>query len=114
MVTPIAMAMKRALKAQCDATKIAQYNNVIHRVRMDTILTRRGMDLCTTKFDIYTPIRGWFISQSYNLRLPRRKSAAASRRNGVVGSTGTNAPMIPNVSDMMPRNVRIQAIRNVS
>ena len=110
----MAMAMKRMLRAQCDATKIAQYSSVIHSVRTDTILTRIGTALCLTKLLMYVPIRGWFISQSYSLRFPRRKSAAESRRNGVVGSTGMNAPMTPNDNDMMPRKVRIQAIRNVS
>ena len=114
IVTPIAMAMNKALRDQCDATKNAQYSNVSHKVAIDTILTRSGTALCFTKLVMYVPILGWFMSQLYSLRFPRRKSAAESSRNGVVGSTGTNAPMIPNASDMRPRRVRIQAIRNVS
>ena len=114
MVTPMAMAMNKELRAQCDATKIAQYSSVIQSVRMETILTRIGIDLCFKKLEMYTPIRGWFISHSYSPLLPRRKSAEASRRKGVVGSTGTNAPRMPNPRAMMPSRVRIQAIRSVS
>ena len=58
------------------------------------------------KLDIYTPSLGWFISQSYNLRLPRRKRAAARRSSGVVGRTGRNAPKTPNPSEISPNIVR--------
>ena len=58
MVTPMAMTMKRVLNAQWDATKKAQYNSVIQSVSTDMIFTRNGMDLWTTKLEMYTPIRG--------------------------------------------------------
>ena len=114
MVTPMAMAMNRTLIAQCDETNIAQYSSVAHSVNTDTTLIRIGTALCLAKLLMYVPRLGWFISQSYNLLLPRRKSAEARRRKGVVGSTGMNAPRIPNPSAITPNKVRILAIRSVS
>ena len=104
-VTQTAMRMKKPLKAQCLATNMAQYSRVSHKVLMDTILTRRGMALCLTKFDIYVPIFGWFISQSYSLWLLRSKNNAARSSRGVVGSTGTNAPSTPSPREMIPNMV---------
>ena len=64
IVTPTAISMKNALNAQCSATHIAQYSNVSHKVVSEMTLTCRGIDLCTVKFFIYVPKRGWLISQS--------------------------------------------------
>ena len=74
---------------------------------MATILILSGMDLWTMKLDIYVPSRGWFMSQSYSLRLLRRNKAAARRSSGVVGSTGRNAPKIPSPNDISPSMLRI-------
>ena len=39
IVTPVAINMKKALKAQCSATNIAQYSKVSHNVVTAMILT---------------------------------------------------------------------------
>ena len=49
MVTQTAIKMKRELKAQWDATKMAQYSRVSQRVATETILTRSGIALWWTK-----------------------------------------------------------------
>ena len=106
MVTPTAIAMKNIRKAQCPATKTAQYPRVIHKAATDTVLTLFGIALCSMKLDIYEPRRGWFISQLYSLSLLLRNSAAASRSRGVVGNTGRKAPRMPSPRDMSPNMVR--------
>ena len=101
------MAMNIARRAQCSATKIAQYRRVIHSVETEIILIRRGMLLCFMKLVMYGPSFGWVSSQSYSLLFPRRNSAAASRSSGVVGSTGRKAPKIPSPNDIRPNMVRM-------
>ena len=98
--------MNKRRSAQCSATKAAQQLNVIQRAVIETILTRMGIALFSMKLDMNVPSRGWFINHRYRLSLPFRKSVAASRSSGVVGSTGRNAPNIPSPSDMRPNIVR--------
>ena len=45
------------------------------------------------------------MSHSYNLGEVRKNIAADKSRNGVVGNNGTTIPIIPNVSDIIPKNV---------
>ena len=105
IVTPTAISMKNALNAQCSATHIAQYSNVNHRVVMEMTLTCRGIDLCTVKFFMYLPKRGWFINQSYRFLLPRRNRKAANSNKGVVGSIGRNIPKMASPRDISPNIV---------
>lgn len=105
IVTPVAIAKKHRRNVQCDVTKTAQYSRVIHRVDMETIFTLSGIALCLMKLVIYGPSFGWFMSQSYSLRFPRRNSAAASNSSGVVGNTGRNAPSTPSPSEINPNMV---------
>ena len=43
------------------------------------------------------------MSHSYNLCELRIYKAAESRRNGVVGRTGREMPIMPNASETLPR-----------
>ena len=106
-MTPTAMAMKSVRIAQWSDTKIAQLSRVTQSAVIETTFTLRGIALCLRKLDMYPPSFGWFISQSYSFRFPRRNKAAANNSRGVVGSTGRNAPNTPNPSDIRPNMVKI-------
>ena len=101
---------KNALRAQCSATKIAQFRSVSHIRLIETTFTLRGIALCTRKFFIYGPSFGCSISHVYNLRLLRRNNADANSRKGVVGRTGRNIPNMPIPKASSPKIVRIICI----
>ena len=84
------------------ATNTAQYRRVSHTILTDTILTLRGIALCSLKFFIYGPRCLCDNSQLYSLAELRMYRAADSKRNGVVGSTGRNIPDTPNTNDRLP------------
>ena len=106
MVTPIAIAMNTALIHHSLATKMAQQSNVAHTIVTETTFTRRGKALCSLKFLMYAPRCLWDISQLQSLCELRMYIAAASSRNGVVGSTGRKTPIMPNTSDTLPKNAK--------
>ena len=57
-LTAAAITIKRARKAQCSATTIAQYRRVSQTIVTDTILTLKGIALWTKKLEIYGPSLG--------------------------------------------------------
>lgn len=85
---------------------MVQYVNVAHTRLTDVILTRNGIALFSLKLRMYVPSRGCDNKCSYKRGELRKYNAAASNRNGVVGSSGRNIPMIPNESDIVPNIVR--------
>lgn len=85
---------------------MVQYVNVAHTRLTDVILTRNGIALFSLKLRMYVPSRGCDNKRSYKRGELRKYSAAASNRNGVVGSSGRKIPMIPNESDIVPNIVR--------
>lgn len=106
----VASSMKSVLCHQFPAIDIAQYSSVIQTRLTDTIFTRKGIALCSRKFFIYVPRCGCDSNHSYNLLELRKYSAAASRRNGVVGNIGRNIPMIPSAKAILPRIAYINFI----
>lgn len=106
IVTPTAITMNIRRRSQCSATKMAQKSRVSHKVLIETTLTLFGIALCSRKLEIYGPNFGWFISQSYRFLLLLKNKVAARSRNGVVGSTGTKAPAIPNPKAIKPNIVK--------
>ena len=106
IVTPVAMAINMPLIHHSLATKMAQQSNVAHTIVTETTFTRRGNALCSLKFLMYAPRCLWDMSQSYSLCELRMYIAAASNRNGVVGSTGRKTPIMPNTSDTLPKNAK--------
>ena len=69
------------------------------------ILARRGMARCSLKLRMYVPRYFWLINHSYNWLELRKKRAAESNRNGVVGRIGKNIPIIPNTNDKQPNMI---------
>ena len=57
-VMQIANRMKNTRRAQCSATKTAQYSRVSHKVLTAMTFTRSGMALCLMKLVMYGPIFG--------------------------------------------------------
>ena len=106
MVMAVARARNRSLNIRRSATKMAQLSRVIHTRLTEITFTLSGIDLWTMKFVMYGPNFGCASSHSYRSLFPRRKSPAARRRKGVVGSTGKKAPRIPSPRAMNPNIVR--------
>ena len=86
---------------------MVQYVNVAHTRLTDVILTRNGIALFSLKLRMYVPSRGCDNKRSYKCGELRKYSAAASNRNGVVGSSGRKIPITPSESDNVPNIVSI-------
>ena len=70
----------------------AESRIVAHNVDTEIIFARRGIARWMRKFWMYGPYILWLSSQSRQPELAFRNSHEASKRNGVVGSTGRNIP----------------------
>ena len=81
---------------------MVQYVNVPQTRAVDVILTRIGIALFSLKLRMYVPKWGCDSNFSYKRGELRKYSAAASNRNGVVGSKGRNIPITPSDRDIVP------------
>lgn len=117
-VTAIANPTKRSLGTSLSVTKIAQARRLIHSIDIEIIFALRGMHLCSVKSFRYGPKRGCPISHLYSRGELFKNRYEANSKNGVVGSTGRNMPIIPNITDTIPKRASnffiIKLVQNVN
>jgi len=93
--------MAGALVAAASQVKLADI------ITSEVIFAARGMDRSRSQSTIYGPSNAWPVSQSWRPAEDRAKHASANSKNGVVGSSGKNAPTSPKATKMNPRTRKI-------
>jgi len=86
-----------------DATPASQVRTSIAAIRNSAVtFTRRSMLRCCCQFRMSRPKCRWSSSQRCSRGELRAKANAASSRNGVVGTSGSTVPAMPNPVDVSP------------
>ena len=91
-------------RSNLPTTPIAALNDKVAAMTTTaTILARRLMAPCARQSVIGGPRCGCVTSQSWRRGDDRAKANAASKRNGVVGTSGRSTPAMPHAVERKPR-----------
>ena len=99
-----AMASKRRTVSNVLNCIVAKEKEIKAQMRtVDISFTLSVIAPWLSQLDRIGPKTAWVVSHRWSLGELRAKQAAARIKNGVVGRSGTNAPMMPSTSGIRPQ-----------